>query len=250
MEIRKLRVFNYKCFREPVEIALQPGFNIITGRNSIGKTALLEALSLPTGSNPHRSIVTVPTANHSPDPNSVVDMSIRIGNADLWTLLANDDGQYWIPLTDNDKELLRQLDVRNWGDQGALDKFLKWFKNLPHYDFSFRFWGSNGSYTPGSSRSFGAYEVPPGIVWPFLKYSKQSRPSFEQMGQDMPGIGVQLAPILRARIYRFLAERLKVGRYQYGDSSLLNPDAGNLPEVLNALQSNHARFRQFREFGK
>lgn len=246
MQIRKIRVFNYKSFREPAEIALQPGFNIITGRNSIGKTALLEALSLPTGPNSHRSLKTVPTANHSPDPSSIVDMSIRIGNADLWTLLAN--GEYWIPLTDNDKELLRQLDIRNWSDQGALDKFLKWFKNLPHYDFSFRFWGNNGSYTPGALRSFGAYEVPSGTGWPFLRYSKQTAPIFyaaNQMDPDLPGIAVQLAPMLRARIYRFLAERLKVGRYQYGDSSLLNPDASNLPEVLNALQSNHARFRQF-----
>jgi hypothetical protein len=242
MEIRKIRVINYKCFREPAEIALQPGFNIITGRNSIGKTALLEALSLQVGSNPHRSVVTVPTSNHSPDPNSVVDMSIRVGNADLWTLLANDT-DYWIPLTDNDKELLRQLDIRNWGDQGALDKFLEWFKNLPYYDFSFRFWGNTGSFTSGASRSFGAYEVPPGAAWPFLKYSKQTVPSYQQ--SDTHGIAAQIAPMLRARIYRFLAERLKVGQYRYGDSSLLNPDASNLPEVLNALQSNHARFGQF-----
>ena len=71
-------------------------------------------------------------------------------------------------------------------------------------------------------------------------------PRLEQTpGPDVPGIGAQLASQLRARIYRFLAERFKVGRYQYGDNPLLNPDASNLPEVLNALQSNHARFREF-----
>jgi hypothetical protein len=138
MEITKFRIFNYKCFREPNEIPLQPGFNLITGRNSIGKTALLEALALSIGPNPHRSLKTVPTPNHSPNQNSIADMSVRIGNADFWTLL-NDSDNYWIPLSDPGSEPLQHLGVRHWGDLGALDKFFKWFKELPYYDFSFRF---------------------------------------------------------------------------------------------------------------
>jgi hypothetical protein len=245
MEIRKLRIFNYKCFREPAEITLQPGFNIITGRNNIGKTALLEALSISIASNPHRSLRTVPTANHSPSPRSILDASIRIGNEDLWTILANNPGDYWIPLTEKDRGLLSQVQVRHWGDQGALDRFLKWFKELPHYDFQFRF-DTSGGFTPSVSRSFGAYEVPLTGVCPFVVYSAQRVPRLEQTPDpNVPGIGAQLAPMLRSRIYRFLAERLKIGRYQYGESAVLNPDASNLPEALNALQSNHARFREY-----
>jgi predicted ATPase len=244
MEIRTFRVLNYKSFREPAEITLQPGFNLITGRNSIGKTAILEALSLFIGSNPHRSQRTVPTANHSPSPNSIVDMSIRIGNEDLWTLLASNPGDYYIPLPGKDVAIRRQFDVGHWGDQGALEKFVNWFRVLPHYDLPFRFDATSGSFTSEPFPSFGAYPVPRTGFWAYLVYSTQGQLRYEERA-DRPSLAAQTAPMLRARIYRFLAERLKIGRYQYGDNTNLNPDAGNLPEVLNALQSNHARFREF-----
>src|SRR5208282_1401188 len=51
-----------------------------------------------------------------------------------------------------------------------------------------------------------------------------------------------LAQFLRSRIYRFRAERFNVGQCQFGDSAVLAPDASNLPQVLNTLDSNPARF--------
>lgn len=44
-------------------------------------------------------------------------------------------------------------------------------------------------------------------------------------------------------MYRFAAERLKVGRSPHGPSPSLAQDASNLPEVLNQLQHNTSRFR-------
>jgi len=46
MYISKFQVLNYKSYRDSTEIELKRGFNILTGQNSAGKTALLEALSL------------------------------------------------------------------------------------------------------------------------------------------------------------------------------------------------------------
>ena len=60
MYISKITVANYKCFLEPTTLELGPGFNVIVGQNSSGKTALLEALSLSFGHVPHRSAFDFP----------------------------------------------------------------------------------------------------------------------------------------------------------------------------------------------
>ena len=60
MHISKFQVFNYKSYNDSTEIELKSGFNIITGQNNAGKTALLDALTLNFPARPHRSESTVP----------------------------------------------------------------------------------------------------------------------------------------------------------------------------------------------
>lgn len=61
MYIESIEVHNYKSYLQSGKIEFKPGFNIIVGQNSAGKTALLEALSLSFGNKPHRSLHTIPT---------------------------------------------------------------------------------------------------------------------------------------------------------------------------------------------
>src|SRR5260370_37513651 len=63
MRIDSVQVENYKSFYVPTRIHLTPGFNVVIGQNNVGKTALLEALSLRLESKPHRSQKTVRTKN-------------------------------------------------------------------------------------------------------------------------------------------------------------------------------------------
>ena len=51
MYISKFQILNFKSYRDSTEIEFKPGFNIITGKNNAGKTALLEALTLRFGAN-------------------------------------------------------------------------------------------------------------------------------------------------------------------------------------------------------
>jgi recombinational DNA repair ATPase RecF len=60
MHISKFQIANYKSFQESGEIVLKPGFNVLTGQNSAGKTALLEALTLQFTPTPHISDRTLP----------------------------------------------------------------------------------------------------------------------------------------------------------------------------------------------
>src|SRR5829696_4121152 len=58
MHIATLQVNNYKSFSSSEEIRFEPGFNVIVGQNNVGKTALVEALSLQFRDKPHRSLKT------------------------------------------------------------------------------------------------------------------------------------------------------------------------------------------------
>jgi chromosome segregation ATPase len=44
MLMTRIQVSNYKSYKESAEITLGPGFNVIVGQNSCGKSALLETL--------------------------------------------------------------------------------------------------------------------------------------------------------------------------------------------------------------
>ena len=45
MYIARIRIQNYRCFRDST-IEFQPGLNVIIGENNAGKTTLLKALAL------------------------------------------------------------------------------------------------------------------------------------------------------------------------------------------------------------
>ena len=46
MGIHKIRIENFKCFKEPFEIELNPGLSILVGNNETGKSTVLEAIHL------------------------------------------------------------------------------------------------------------------------------------------------------------------------------------------------------------
>lgn len=60
MYLKQLTITNYKSFYEPRTFNFEPGFNVLLGANSSGKTSVLEAIALSNFSdNPHRSILNV-----------------------------------------------------------------------------------------------------------------------------------------------------------------------------------------------
>jgi hypothetical protein len=83
MYISKFRVLNYKSYCDSTEVELKRGFNIITGQNSAGKTALLEALDLSFKVAPQRSDKTVPFRGAAPPENSSVSLTFLISGSEL-----------------------------------------------------------------------------------------------------------------------------------------------------------------------
>lgn len=82
---------------------LAPGITIVVRQNNVGKTALVEALSLTFQHHPHRSLRTMPRAGSPPRGNSAVRVSFRIPRDELLQLLAR-LGDFWMPTTTSSGE--------------------------------------------------------------------------------------------------------------------------------------------------
>ena len=64
MYLKQLKITDYKSFFETTEFNFEPGFNVLLGANSSGKTSVLEAICFHELSNkPHRSILNAPAVD-------------------------------------------------------------------------------------------------------------------------------------------------------------------------------------------
>ena len=87
MYISRFQVSNYKSYRDSTEVEFRPGFNVVTGQNSAGKTALLEALTLQFSPNPHRSVSTIPVPGILPDEATAVRLTLVMSGKELLHVL-------------------------------------------------------------------------------------------------------------------------------------------------------------------
>ena len=96
MRICSFKIQNYKSFLEPRELTLEEGFNLIVGQNNVGKTALLEALSLKFRDKPHRSQLTAQTPTSVINPYSSALVKLAVSGAELRELLL-EGGEFNVP---------------------------------------------------------------------------------------------------------------------------------------------------------
>src|SRR4051794_14384471 len=87
MYLEEIKIYNYKSFLESKEIKFTPGFNVIIGPNNVGKTALVEGLSLRFDHKPHRSMMTLPTRFTTQAQRSRVQASFALAPEELPDLL-------------------------------------------------------------------------------------------------------------------------------------------------------------------
>lgn len=65
-----------------------------------------------------------------------------------------------------------------------------------------------------------------------------------QYGVDRDFALQYIAPHCASRIYKFQAERFSVGQCVFGPGRDLQPNAANLPEVINTLQTDPHTFEE------
>jgi predicted ATPase len=240
MYISKIQVSNYKSYRESGEIELKPGFNIIVGQNSAGKTSLLEALQLRFGWNHHRSVTTIPVAGGEISVSSSVRLAFAATPEEVLYLLKS-FRTFYLATPTPDLPLFNR-------DPPA---FMSWILTNPSLIVAVRVDAANDGnqrWMPDGPR-FGVYPTAEGNQVAFQQIGIQTNGGFiahSRVSADVSSdVIVPLAQRLRDRIYRFVAERYSIGECAFGPNTILAPNATNLPEVLDNLTANTARFERF-----
>lgn len=264
MYISKFQVSNYKSYRNSGEVEFKPGFNILTGQNSAGKTALLEALTLQYTPRPHVGPATVPTPGIAPDPSTSVAMDLVISGQEMVQLLRTvSGGRFKFPRPANGAHFPSGLVFDGTPDR--MNQALAELTQLPELHVRVQLTrsattGDSDSWAVKDANFLGIYPIDgaghPQTQWPF--FSVRVSPEATLLVEGGPGQSVTaddvralLASQLRFRIYRFRAERFNVGQSPFGNNAIMSPNASNLPEVLNLLNANRPRFDQLnREVGQ
>lgn len=248
MYISGVRVGNYKSFNESPILRLGPGFNIVAGQNSAGKTALLEALALGLHAQPHRSVKTVPMKDILPSRTSWVDIWLTIRTTEAKELLGS--GQLTIVKPNLDSDFAR---TAGYTHEDSPEGNLKWLTAIFSREFlelqvrldAGQGWGLTAVPACGLYRP----QLAPNGLYLYQTFwiDKDGQPKLHSTSAQnvLLDFAITLAVILQQRIYRFTAERLNVSRCKHGNKTVLDQNAANLPEVLNLLQHNTSRFRRF-----
>jgi AAA15 family ATPase/GTPase len=255
MYISKIQIHNYKGYYDSSPLELTTGFNIITGQNNAGKTALLEALSLNFPVKPNRTFQSLRTSSKQMNIASSVDVSFTLSREELFEILVSDFNEVYIPLPTPMGTAFNESIGYIPAHEGSLEILRDWV--FSHEFFTFEMQreasDSNKFWHPIKYPSFGLYEsASDKDRGSFASYKVNSDKTLSAIGSGEADIttadfGYKIVRLLHPRIYSFNAERFNLGTSSVGASNILRPNAENLAEVLNTLQANTNQFRRFNE---
>lgn len=248
MLISRIRVLNYKSFFDSNWIEFKPGINIITGQNSSGKTALLEALTLVQPNNPHRSLKTIPTATSLLNTISRIKFCLNFERDEANVIASQIPSPYIIGIP-IDSALINQVPslMQNWMENPLLSSDYKLCLTIT----------PSGLDAEGDKKimSFSLYETDSFLNGNYLLIDKDGEGNLCHQRTSMfshnDTMVYKFFEVARKNIYRFYAERLNIGSCSRTGSfsSDLNQNASNLPEVLGIMQGdNPSLFKLFNEY--
>lgn len=243
MHIEHLRVQNYRSIWDSGDLAFYPGFNIVVGPNNVGKTSLLHALTTRIQSEPHRSLVTLPTREDTLPPTSRIAIKLSSSIDEIKRLsISAGSGRRYLPWPAG-------VAASEANSGTAFNEIF----NTPRLSFRATLEASRGSTgwsVPQYPSTQGYAEANVSGMQLMLAIDVDASaltisPRFPEGRQSHDDFGLTLTQLLAGRIFRFNAERLSLGSSQYGSSAELTHDARNLAEVLNVLQGNPQRFEEY-----
>jgi hypothetical protein len=239
MYVSEFAVRNYKSFDTVPSTKLGPGFNIIIGANDMGKTALLEALSLQLSNNPHRSFVTMPNRQLTDLGFSVVEVSFTWSGEEVISILENRIKNFKLPRTQQHKS-------NDWAVRDFLGTLEKGSLETNHvYDTRSK------QITVSTLTGFGHKPSSPitaliGCIVSRInnRFDLAYPDSHGYTGQAQT-IASDLGKIAQERMYFFGATRVIGDKVPLVPNPKLKSDASNLVQVLHAVAN-----RQPSRFGR
>jgi len=254
MRITEFTVRNYKCFRDTGTVALAPGMNIVTGQNSAGKTALLQALSLEFRGAAHISEASLPKPGLLSNVISNISVTLSISGDELLEMAnAVRTVRFVIPSDPNDP-FISQVGVDRRFN--SADEYAKiWYAMIKSPEIRFPLEHSardremGGSLRPRELPSHGLYRTswsngnnPRNIVRELMENGTERFGMAYEAPADLVDF---LWSQMKGRIYKFTAERFGLADAICGDNKVLQGNASNLAEVLLNLRANPGRYEQY-----
>src|SRR5262249_43390078 len=135
----KFKLENYKSIRSSGDLLFTPGFNVIVGRNDVGKTALVEGLSLAFGTISHRSEKTIPFRRAPAPLESQAHCTIHLPGDEMRDILLGFP-QFLVPVLSNGDEASSIERFKELLTNGV-DVTFRWDRNgvqdiqLPQYPY-------------------------------------------------------------------------------------------------------------------
>lgn len=228
MKISKIKIQNFKSFRDSPWIELGSRRTVVVGQNNSGKTALLQALRFgENASSPYRGPLNVPLSVGSP---SRFLANIIVDGRTIEEFLKETTQQVYVPFPDNESP----------------QNFLERIWASPALEFLIE-------ATPGNSlspRRYPSYDMFPERAEDraqLIQYDRQ-KSSFQLFGnisgENLPTV---IEGMRQRFIYVFDPERLKIGSCAASETSQLDPSARNLPAVLATMSRNPAKWSVFNQ---
>lgn len=260
MYFTSFRIHNYKSYRDSTRFDLEPGINVVVGKNNAGKTALLEALSLRFTADPHRSALTVPTESDDLKQISGAECTFNLAKQELISLLvkaqSGESNLLCIPLPALADPIWTNVEqAPDSFDSDAANHFIEWFLSQDAYTFRMRpeaiydkvYW-REGDPLYVSPRLERSLERSKGVVEHYGEFRVEPYEKTisyygcrQVSGGDRPHFNdfiFRLGRYLHEYVYLFRAERIPFEPCQLGVNRRLDPDARNLAEVIHLLQQN------------
>ena len=242
MRIDSFQILSYKSYFDSEEIPLAPGMNIVVGANSVGKSALLEALSLRFKVNPHRSRRSIPHPEDPESPQSSVIAEVSCSGAELRRTFLRSGATVFLPWRAGLKEdatIARAIidEVFQSSQFTARICAMAPRERAAGVDAA-----SNSTISWDGKPYTGPWGQHDAAIAPDSNRRDIGNIAFGKGGRSLSTLA---AETVLPRVFRFQAERLNVGQSKSGQETRLLPDASNLPEVLHNLQGNPDRFAEY-----
>ncbi|PDT74831.1 hypothetical protein CO675_23605 [Bradyrhizobium sp. C9] len=235
MKILRLRLQNYKSFRDSGWLEFAPGFTVVIGQNNSGKSALLEAFRLHR--NPHHKHKMVGVDAGVPlDETSSAEFDLSISGEELRNAILANGGVVHVPALPVNSE----QDATKFALSVLQKEQITLQLKVP---FSSGWLGRD--YPSHALFDKGQFERSLGVI------GNRARRSVEPVGlssgqmDSLPQIAQRECD---STIYVFRAERLAIGTTPAQEATILSPDGQNLAAVLHTWQGSHRG--QFEEFNR
>lgn len=239
MRIDSIEILNYQGFSD-VSVQLDPGFNLVVGRNNTGKSALLRALTLRANGSPHMSLSSVPRRGDIVNPNSMFRMQFSASGEEVHAAVFSERKAWAIPAPTEPELILDRWEKLRASSLVSFHCSMSVGKDAGRTWSATKYPAMRAYETLGPPDEPKVIQIVPDYEWNAVRHI--TGPTAVQNDGDS---GVAIGERIAGGIYKFDAERLHLAKYNFGTVNVLAPDASNLPEVLSTLRSIPVRYRTY-----